>query len=343
MNRQAVRCFAMMLCLAAGVMATAGGTAAKRPTERVSPAPEVNRNAVIWRTPVPPANPQVGDVWVNPKDGMEMVYIAPGQFLLGTSDAQVDAWLKGHPGDKREDFEDEQPQCRVNLPGYWIGRTEVTNAQYRRFVQATGHRAPEHWKGGHIPAGLEDFPVAYVTWDDAREYCAWAGGHLPTELQWEKAARGSDGRVFPWGDQWDAKRCRNLELITGRGHVSGENRAAAFGAWLASLAWQAWVTSHDTVRDGPAVVGSYPAGRSPFGCADMAGNVEEWCADWYDAGAYQRYAKGDLAPPKTGESWVLRGGSWGDDDPGAFRCAHREDLGSACTLYYGFRCARAGP
>ena len=231
----------------------------------------------------------------------------------------------------------------MNLPGYWIGRTEVTNAQYRRFVRATGHRAPEHWEGGQVPAGLEDFPVVYVTWEDARAYCEWAGGHLPTELQWEKAARGTDGRVFPWGNQWDSKRCRNFELIAGRGYVSGEGRAGAFGAWLASWAWQAWVASHDTVREGPAAVGSYPAGRSPFGCADMAGNLDEWCADWYDAKAYQRYAKGDLTSPRTGESRVLRGGSWDMPDPWDFRCAYGGRIvPDACSGVAGFRCAHAG-
>jgi formylglycine-generating enzyme required for sulfatase activity len=275
-------------------------------------------------------------VWVNPKDGMDMVYIAPGEFTLGASDAQIDAWLREHPNDKREYFEDEQPQCRVNLPGYWLGRTEVTNGQYQRFVQATGHRAPDHWKGGRVPSGLESFPVVFVDWEDVRAYCEWAGGRLPSELEWEKAARGTDGRVFPWGDAWGSQRCRNFELITGKRYTTIKKWMEDIGAWFAS---------HDWAREGPAAVGSYPAGASAHGCADMAGNVWEWCADWYKQEAYKRYARGDLTPPAKGEYRVLRGGSWYYVNPWFFRCAYRgsgrPDLRN-CVLSFGFRCAR-GP
>jgi len=316
----------------------ASGSQEQRPAELVKPAPQANPKAVVWRTPTPPTHPEAGDVWVNPKDDMEMVYVAPGEFRLGTSDAQIDAWVKEHP--EREGkprlFADEQPQCRVNLPGYWIGRTEVTNAQYLRFVLATSHRAPEHLKDGQIPSGLENFPVVFVDWEDARAYCEWAGGRLPSELEWEKAARGGDGRAFPWGNEWDAKRCRNFELLVGRRCGTDE--------WY--LAGAAWLSSHDPVREeGPAAVGSYPAGVSPYGCLDMAGNVWEWCADRYDKNAYQRYAKGDLTPPKSGDYKMLRGGSWSffDNPPTYFRCAFRFSSRPDVRYdYIGFRCARAG-
>jgi formylglycine-generating enzyme required for sulfatase activity len=314
-------------------MVGCGPRGPQRPSQRVSPPPHINPSAVVWRTPAPPKNPQAGDVWVNPKDGMEMVYIAPGEFVLGASDAQIDATLKEPPGDIREYFTDEQPQCRVRLEGYWIGRAEVTNAQYLRFVRATGHRAPEHWKGGQVPSGLENFPVVNADWYDARAYCEWAGGHLPTELQWEKAARGGDGRVFPWGNEWDAKRCRNFELLTGR-------RCATFEEWDQASA--AWLASHDADREGPAAVGSYPTGASPYGCVDMTGNVWECCADWYDGDAYKRYAKGDLTPPKSGDYKVVRGGSWVDGYSRNFGCAFRNfnypDIPRGSN---GFRCARA--
>jgi len=307
--------------------------AAERPAERVSPAPEVNANAVIWRTPEPPAEAQAGDVWVNPKDGMEMVYVAAGEFVLGTSDAQIDVDLKAsHPGDNREEFKDEQPQCRVNLPGYWIGRTEVTNAQYLRFVHATGHKNPKHWKSKEVPSGLESFPVVSVTWADAAAYCEWAGGRLPSEPEWEKAARGADGRVFPWGDQWDDKRCHNFELVTRRKYMN-------VGEWVSTL--RGWNGAHDPVREGPAAVGSCEAGASPYGCLDMAGNVWEWCADWYDDKAYQRYAKGDLRPPGSGIHRVVRGGSWPYVPPTYFRCANRsDDAPDTCDYTRGFRCVR---
>ncbi len=323
-----------LVCVALAVAVTACAAAQERPTEQVSPAPEVNSNAVVWRTPTPPASPQAGDVWVNPRAGMEMVYVPAGEFTLGTTDAQIDAWLREHPGDLRFWFEDEQPQCRVNLPAYWIGRTEVTNAQYLRFVQATGQRAPLHWESGRPPAGLEDFPVVYVSWEDARAYCAWAGGRLPTELEWEKAARGADGRIFPWGNEWDRAKCRSFEEITGRSYASSSEYFSALGAWL---------RSHDAVREGPAAVGSHPSGGSPYGCQDMAGNVLEWCEDWDDREAYRRYARGDLTPPASGNLKVLRGGSWDDVGPQLFRCAYRyfPDPGNR-NNFSGFRCA-GGP
>jgi iron(II)-dependent oxidoreductase len=320
---------ALVLCLCSAGYAVGE----PRPTEKVDPPPEVTPNAVVWRTPEPPVNPEAGDVWVNPKDGMEMVYVAPGEFTLGTSDVQIDAWLKEHPGDKREWFKDEQPQCRVRLPGYWMGRTEVTNAQYLRFVQATGHRAPYHWKGGQVPSGLDSLPVVQVNWQDARAYCEWAGGRLPTELEWEKAARGGNGRIFPWGNEYDTRRCRNFEAITGRTYES---------EWLRRQSDR--VLYYDPVREGPAAAGSYGLGASPYGCLDMAGNVWEWCADWYDENAYKRYAKGDLTPPKSGTYKVLRGGSWYCDSPSYFRCADRyfdapPDYYRS-SFYFGFRCAR---
>jgi serine/threonine-protein kinase len=319
---------ALVLCLCSAGYAVGE----PRPTEKVDPPPEVNPNAVVWHTPEPPVNPEAGDVWVNPKDGMEMVYVPAGEFIMGTSDAQVDAWLKEYPGDKREWFKDEQPQCRVNLPGYWMGRTEVTNAQYRQFVQATGRRAPEHWKGGQVPSGLDNFPVVDVDWEDVRAYCEWAGGHLPTELQWEKAASGTDGRIFPWGNQWDNKRCRNFELITGRAYASEDEWATAVDNWM---------QAHDPIRKGPTAVGSCPAGASPYGALDMAGNVRQWCADGYDGEAYKRYAKGDLTPPKSGTYKVLRGGSWLYGAPRNFRCALRyRSLPDSRDDDFGFRCAR---
>jgi formylglycine-generating enzyme required for sulfatase activity len=329
----------VLVCLALAVAVTACAAAQERPTERVSPAPEVNFNAVVWRTPEPPASPQAGDVWVNPRDGMEMVYVAAGEFTFGSSDAELDALLRQHPQLERSWFEDEQPQCRVNLPAYWIGRTEVTNAQYLRFVQTTGQRAPEHWEGGRPPAGLESFPVVYVNWQEARAYCEWAGGRLPTEPEWEKAARGTDGRIFPWGNEWDRAKCRNFEDLTGRSYAS-------FREWESAV--QVWLRGHDVVREGAAAVGSYPSGASPYGCQDMAGNVWEWCEDWYNYGAYRRYARGDLTLPTAGDRMVRRGGSCCYGFPQFFRCAYRSNSEPGLRYdfhggLYGFRCLRGLP
>jgi len=322
-------CLAIPLSLVLCLVAIGLSAAQPRPGEAVSPAPEGNPKAVVWRTPEPPPNPELGDVWVNPKDGMELVYIAPGEFTMGTSDPQIDAWVAEHPTDQPWLFANEQPQFRASLGGYWIGRTEVTNAQYLRFVEATGRRAPEHWQAGRIPAGLADFPVVMVDWDDAKAYCEWAGGRLPTETQWEKAARGSDARVFPWGNQWDPSRCRDFAMVSDR--QPPFDRATVL----------TWLVTHDPIFQGPAKVGSYPSGASPCGCLDMSGNVDEWCLDFYDRKVYERYAKGSLAPPATGDYRVLRGGSWYSTTARAYRCAYRTARRpSRLFAFMGFRCAR---
>jgi len=197
---------------------------------------------------------------INPKDGATMVYVPAGEFLMGSKDG--------------EGQDDERPQHKVFLTGYWIYRTEVTVAQYKKFCQATGRvmatDPPWKWQ--------DDHPVVNVFWDDAAAYAQWANAALPTEAQWEKAARGTDSRVYPWGNDWDGEKCQNS--------VGGKNAGKT------------------------APVGSMPAGASPYGCLDMAGNVWEWCADWYDAGYYKNAPARNPTGPATGTTRVLRGGSW---------------------------------
>jgi formylglycine-generating enzyme len=209
----------------------------------------------------------------NPTDGSLLLLVPGGKFLAG---------------------DDKFP---VELPPYYLGIHPVTNGQYKRFVDATGHRPPDKadygdpvWKGKSFSADRAEHPVVCVSWDDAAAYCKWSGLHLPTELQWEKAARGTDGRKYPWGQQRDKAKCRN-----------GKNKGS------------------DTTCN----VWSYPEGCGPWGHYQMAGNVLEWCADWDDSDAYDRYKRGDLTAPSSGGSRVLRGGSWCDDRPGPFRCVCR--------------------
>ncbi|MBI4862196.1 MAG: SUMF1/EgtB/PvdO family nonheme iron enzyme [Candidatus Riflebacteria bacterium] len=219
-------------------------------------------------------------------DGAVMMKIPAGEFLMGSTDG----------GD------DERPPHRVYLEQFFIDRYEVTNRLYRKFLQATKHRAPKSWADNHG----DDQPVVNVSWDDAEAYCTWAGKRLPTEAEWEKAARGGlEGKPYPWGDQTPAGRacCK---------HGIGMNR--------------------------PQRVGSYPS--NGYGVNDMAGNVWEWCADWYKKGYYGESLLKNPRGPGSGEKRVLRGGSWSDLESGS-RCASRNSLDpTKRNRSTGFRCVR---
>jgi formylglycine-generating enzyme required for sulfatase activity len=196
------------------------------------------RNAVAGvQAEVPPSQPrEQGSVARLPFEP-ELILIPAGEFLMG-SDPQQDEYAD----------DEEQAQHRLYLPDYYLAKTPVASAQYRAFVAATGHEAPAGWTNNAPARGEEDHPVVNVTWYDARDYCYWLsevtgrGYALPSEAEWEKGARGIDGRIYPWGDQWDAMRCNSDESGLGK------------------------TTS----------VHGYPQGASPYGALDMAGNVWEW-------------------------------------------------------------------
>jgi formylglycine-generating enzyme required for sulfatase activity len=191
---------------------------------------------------------------------------------------------------------DELPQHTVELPAFELSTTPVTNEQYAAFV-ADGGAAPPHWP---VPDALARHPVTFVDWDEAGAFCRWAGGRLPTEAEWEKAARGTDGRTYPWGDEPDERRA-----VVGR----GMKRAAT------------------------EPVGSLPAGASPYGLLDMAGNVWEWTASWY--GAYP----GETA---EGTERVLRGSSYASPGLRWARCASRSrSRPERRQAHIGFRVARS--
>jgi formylglycine-generating enzyme required for sulfatase activity len=189
-----------------------------------------------------------------------MVLITAGEFIMGTNDW----WPKSGPEHKR------------TLPDFFIDTYEVTNRDYMEFVVAKGHGMPDHWRAnkGMIPAKKYDHPVTYVNWFDSDAYCKWRGKRLPTEAEWEKAARGTDGRVFPWGNEFGKSKANTPQ----------------YG-------------KEDTMR-----VGSFEEGKSPYGAYDLAGNVFEWTADWYMA-----YPGNKHPDPNEGERYrVVRGGSWYD-------------------------------
>lgn len=280
----------------------------------------------------------------------EMIEIPAGEFIFG-SDAVDTAAGSREIGLNKPLYRDEQPQRKLHLAAFLIDRFEVTNAEYRAFVVAENYWVPDPWQDNgfllerailevaDLPTlrrlaadtfrlnrdtralgkeelleaielkrrELEPLPVSGVSWHDAERYCAWAGKRLPTEREWEKAARGGDGREFPWGDDWSIER-----VNAGRGEEFGV-----------------------------MPVGSLPAGRSPYGVEDMAGNVMEWVADWYGP-----YPGSDYVSPDYGERFkVVRGGGWGGVGHYVishfYRAAYRFYLAPEARFEdLGFRCAR---
>jgi len=249
---------------------------------------------------------------INPIDGAEMVWVPGGAFTMGTEYAWWDPPLTQ----------------QVTLSGYWIYKYEVTVAQYRAFCAATGRVLPfwpgNTWswagKSGWADPALQHHPIVNVTWYDARDYAAWAGVTLPTEAQWEYAARGPQGNNYPWGgtataadpyNGWDETKCANY-----------------YNSYMQNIS--TWP------------VGSFPAGASWCGAHDLAGNVWEWCADWY--GPYSMTPVTNPTGPATGDYRVLRGGSWGSGGPWFFRAAYRGGIDPWGRVGgMGFRCVVLSP
>jgi formylglycine-generating enzyme required for sulfatase activity len=251
--------------------------------------------------------------------GVEQVWVPPGSFLMGSDDATLrelralhpPAWVAG-------ELPSERPQHRVRLTtGYWIDRFEVTNAAFQAFVAARGYERPELWsEGGRrwlqeqdrtlLPVScvepVGDHPRVCVTWFEAEAYAAWRGGRLPTEAQWEYAARGPESRRYPWGDVFDPRRCNVVD------------------------------------SRGPEPVGSHPDGASWVGAQDMAGNAMEWVQDWLDPTYYRRGEMENPAGPADGRVKVEKGGWWGSN-PVVARSAYRhfEDPPTYGDKHIGFR------
>lgn len=218
----------------------------------------------------------------------DMVLILAGPFVMGG------------------DFDEERPRHRAVVNGFWMDRFEVANEQYREYLQATGAPEPFYWNKSdrfHSGEKFPRHPVVGVTWFEAKAFCEWKGKRLPTEAEWEKAARGGqEGLAFPWGDEADRARA-NFE------------------------------------GQGTLPVGNYAP--NAYGLFDMAGNVWEWVADWFDAAYYARSPEADPTGPETGKERVLRGGSY-VDGIGPNRVSHRHWFPpTARYKWLGFRCAKS--
>ena len=232
--------------------------------------------------------------------GVELVLVPAGDFSMGsnTSDAL-----------------DEKPAHTVFLDGYYIDKFEVTNAQYKACVDDGKCDPPKHLyffpespgKTYYGNSQYDNYPVIYVNWNMAKAYCEWRGASLPTEAQWEKAARGgTDERIYPWGNDLQCRQANYLKCVN---HTSA--------------------------------VGSYSDGKSPYGAYDMAGNVLEWVADWYSADYYENLFSSNPTGPISGQSRVVRGGSWTKFD---VRVSNRVGIApNSATFDIGFRCAGSVP
>jgi formylglycine-generating enzyme required for sulfatase activity len=242
----------------------------------------------------------------------EMVKIPAGTFLMG-SDKKVD----------RNAYQPEFPQRRVYLDAYEIDKYEVTTVQFLKFVLATDRKPLIDWQyeGGNFQETMANHPVMHVSWFDADAYCRWAGKRLPTSAEWEKAARGEDGRIYPWGNEPAGLSRANF----GRTGLSGP------------------------VRDRPERLLLYPPiisvdkydnGASPYGVFQLAGNVAEWTADWYDPHYYKTAPDRNPKGPEKGTQRAFRGGGWIDSTP-SVRPAQRNGTDPNTKMnWLGFRCAR---
>jgi sulfatase modifying factor 1 len=291
-------------------LAAAGSALAASPFARRHPAP----------LPSPPAAEARADdgVAVLRTPGPDAVLIRGGVFTLGSNEYEIAHALGLCRREPRRDdcseemFAVEYAPHEVELNPFWIDRTEVTVARFQQCV-ATGHCAAT--PGGSERPSPPDHPITMVSWADAAAFCAWAGGRLPTEAEWERAARGTTGRVYPWGNVYNP-------FLSNHGRFGLYELDGADGFFEA------------------APVASFPDGRTPEGIEDLAGNVQEWVADWF-APEYSKASAVNPRGPDAGEERVVRGGGYGSPRPFLRGASRWKAPVWARRSWLGFRCARS--
>jgi len=271
------------------------------------------------------------ETFVNPHDGSTMGLIPGGAFTMGSTLSDIEH-ARGMDKDgeifalshETHALSHETPQFEIFVPAFYLSVFTVTNEQFARFLTDLhpGRTTLEFWvySTPHIlqsqregepyraEAGFEHHPAVHITWFGAEAYCRWAKLRLPTEVEWEKAARSTDARLFPWGNEWDDR----------------------------FLCWHRGERDEKTAK-----VDAYSEGRSPYGIFQMAGNVAEWCDDWYQPRFYDEHAMGNRHSPHSGDEKVLRGGSCLTKHELEFRCSMRAASSpiSIWDNFAGVRCA----
>jgi len=248
----------------------------------------------------------------------KMVQIPAGEFLMGSDTSR----------------KDEAPAHQVYLDSYWIDQFEVTNGEYLIFIRETNREPPRYWEGGVYPAGQSSYPVVGVRWKDAQAFCEWTGKRLPTEAEWEKACRGPDGQVYPWGDFPDPQRANVGFPLDGPSPEMWEE------------AWDMLISPVGTGQPGLQPAGNYPGGASLYGVHDLVGNASEWVADYYNWDGYREINTRNPFVLEPTWNHVLRGSAWlmpyGGllDGHDTSRCAARSSShGDTRDARIGFRCA----
>ena len=288
-------------------------------------------------TSPPPTATLESPTQIRPTDGMLMVYVPAGEFQMGSGEEDIDYAMKlcnkTVENCERSWFEREMPMHKVAIEGFWIDQTEVTQAQFAAFLTSQGNKTEDGmpWfaiesvvclierKGNEyrVKQGYENYPITEVNWYGARAYCKWAGARLPTEAEWEFAARGPEGKVYPWGDTFDGTKLNFCDTNCTYGNEDND------------------------YNDGygrVAPVGSFPDGVSWCGALDMAGNAWEWVADWY--GDYPAGRQENPTGPDRGEYRVLRGGSWQYPSYKSRSAFRHWYLPAEYGFNRGFRCVR---